>query len=70
MKQWTPSIDPEMIYNGMKLSEVTHFTYLGATLFYNGKIFMAQKRLSEQAMKAIFAFYSSLGKSLQRLAKN
>ena len=51
------SIDPEMVYNGMKLNTVTHFTYLGVTLSYSGKFYMSQKRLSEQAMKAIFAFF-------------
>ena len=56
-----PSIDPGMVYNGMKLNTVTMFIYLGVTLSYNGKFNMSHKRLSEQAMKAIFALYSSFG---------
>ena len=56
-----PSIDPEMVYNAMKLNTVTHFTYLGVTLSYNGKFYMSQKRLSEQTMKAVFALYSTFG---------
>ena len=64
-----PSIDPEMVYNGMKLNTVTNFTYLGVTLSYNGKFYMSQKRLSEQAMKAIFALYSTFGQILLKVGE-
>ena len=39
------SICPEMVYNGMKLTTVTNFTYLGVTLSYNGKLYMTQKKM-------------------------
>ena len=39
----------------MRLESVNNFIYLGVNVSSNGKFFQAQKHLSEQATKAMFA---------------
>lgn len=48
----------DIFYDNEKLKNVGKFTYLGVTLSANGKVYQAQKTLSEQAMKALFSINS------------
>ena len=48
----------DIYYNNERLKNVGKFTYLGVTLSANGKVYQAQKTLSEQAMKALFSVNS------------
>jgi len=45
----------EMLYDDEKLEVVDKFTYLGVTISSNGKVYQAQKNLSNQALKAMFS---------------
>ena len=44
----------DIFYDGHKLHNVNKFTYLGVTLSANGSFYQAQKKLAQQAMKALF----------------
>ena len=48
----------DIFYDNFKLQIVNKFTYLGVTLSSNGVFYQAQKSLSKQALKALFALYS------------
>ena len=61
-KNGRPSQDAEIYYDGRKLATVTNFSYLGVSLFYNGKFHVTQKKLSEQALRALFALNSTCQK--------
>ena len=45
----------ELFYDGLIIEAVRNFIYLGVNVSCNGKFFNAQKHLSEQASKALFA---------------
>ena len=61
-KNGRPSQDAEIYYDGRKLATVTNFSYLGVSLSYNGKFHVTQKKLSEQALRALFALNSTCQK--------
>lgn len=48
----------ELFYDNVKLDVVKEFTYLGVNLSSNGLFYKAQKRLSDQGLKALFALNS------------
>ena len=45
----------EVLYDGSILENVRNFIYLGVNVTCNGKFFQAQKHLSKQASKALYA---------------
>lgn len=47
-----------LLYDGHKLDAVNKFIYLGITLSQNGTYLQAQKKLSEQALRALFSLNS------------
>ena len=48
----------KLFFNNKQLINVKTFTYLGVTLSSNGQFFQAQKKLSKQALKALFSLNS------------
>ncbi len=52
----------QLYYANDPIETVKHFTYLGITLTSNGKFYLAQKHLSDQATKALFSLNSLFDK--------
>ena len=50
----------EVLYDGSILENVRNFIYLGVNVSCNGNFFQAQKHLSEQASKALYALSNIL----------
>ena len=48
----------DVFYNGIKLTSVSYFTYLGVTLSFNGSFYRAQKALASQALKSLYSLNS------------
>ena len=53
----------QFYYNGVRLNNVSKFSYLGVTSACNGSFYQAQKSLSEQANRAIFSLYTLFNKA-------
>jgi hypothetical protein len=48
------------LYDGVQLKVVDHFTYLGIVFNYNNKFTMAEKKISDQGKKAMFALNTNI----------